>query len=134
MNQSDTVTANVRIAAAPEEVFPYFVDPDLLLRWIGEWADLGPEPGGVFALDMGATLVRGQYVAVEPPNRVTFTWGVPGSASLPAGSSTVEILLRAEGEETVVDLIHSDLPADERPRHKAGWTERLAQLPQVVHA
>jgi uncharacterized protein YndB with AHSA1/START domain len=134
MNQSDTVTASVRIAAAPEEVFPYFVDPELLVQWIGTSADLGPEPGGVFALDMGATQVRGRYVVVEPPNRVVFTWGVPGSASLPAGSSTVEILLRTEGAETVVDLIHSDLPADERPRHRAGWTEHLAKLPQVVHA
>jgi uncharacterized protein YndB with AHSA1/START domain len=134
MNQSDTVTATVRIAAAPAEVFPYFIDPDLLVQWIGIRADLRPEPGGVFALDMGATQVRGQYVAVEPPNRVVFTWGVPGSASLPAGSSTVEILLRADGEETVVDLIHSDLSADERPRHRAGWTEHLAKLPQVVHA
>ena len=134
MNQSDTVTARVRIAAAPAEVFPYFVDPDLLVQWMGDWADLGPEPGGVFALDMGATQVRGQYVAVEPPHRVVFTWGVPGSASLPAGSSTVEILLRAEGQETVVELIHSDLAADERPRHRAGWMERLAKLPQVVHA
>ena len=134
MHQSDTVTATVRIAATPAEVFPYFVEPDLLVQWLAAGADLGPEPGGVFALDMGATQVRGKYVAVEPPNRVVFTWGVPGNVSLPAGSSTVEILLRAEGAETVVDLIHSDLPADERPRHRAGWTERLAKLPQVVHA
>lgn len=134
MQQSDTVTATVRIAAAPEEVFPYFVEPDLLVQWLAAGADLGPEPGGVFALDMGATQVRGQYVAIEPPNRVVFTWGVQGSASLPPGSSTVEILLRAEGEETVVDLFHSDLPAEERSRHKAGWTERLAKLPRAVPA
>jgi hypothetical protein len=61
-------------------------------------------------------------------------WDVPGSASLPAGSSTVEILLRAEGEETIIDLIHSGLPADELPRHSAGRTAAAyrQQVPPMV--
>lgn len=132
MNQPDTLTATIRIAAAPAEVFPYLVEPHLLVQWIGTWADLYPEPGGVFALDFEGTQVRGTYVSVEPPNRVVFTWGVPGRASLPAGSSTVEILLKAEGDETIVELFHHDLPADQLPQHEVGWTACLAMLRQVA--
>jgi uncharacterized protein YndB with AHSA1/START domain len=132
MNQPAILTATIRIAAAPADVFPYLVDPDLLVRWIGTWADLNPEPGGVFAVDVGDTPVRGTFVVVEPPDRVVFTWGVPGSTSLPAGSSTVEILLKADGDETVVELFHHGLPADELPRHEAGWTALLAILRQVA--
>jgi uncharacterized protein YndB with AHSA1/START domain len=129
---SDAVSASIRIAATPAEVFPYLVDPELLVQWIGSWADLDPVPGGVFALNVGDAAVRGNFVAVEPPHRVVFTWGVPGSDSLPAGSSTVEILLTADGDETVVELVHRDLSPGERPRHLAGWTSCLDRLVEVA--
>ena len=65
------------IEASPQQVFPYLVQPDLLIRWLGTWADVDPQPGGVFAIDMGKTQVRGSYVLVEPPSLVVFTWGIP---------------------------------------------------------
>jgi uncharacterized protein YndB with AHSA1/START domain len=94
---AEVLTATVRISAPPADVFPYFTDPALLVQWIGEWADLHPEPGGKFALDFAKTPVRGEYVEVEPPRRVVFTWGVAGKDSLPPGSTTVEIVLTADG-------------------------------------
>ncbi|MGI8857074.1 MAG: SRPBCC family protein [Thermomicrobiales bacterium] len=134
MNQPDILTATIRIAAAPAEVFPYLVEPHLLVQWIGTWADLNPKPGGVFAINFDDTQVRGTFVSVEPPNRVVFTWGTPGNDALPPGSSTVEILLKADGNETVVELFHYDLPADELPSHRAGWTALLDMLRQVASA
>ena len=128
MTLPQALTASVRIAAPPSTVFGYLVDPALLVRWIGEWADLDPRPGGVFSLDVGAAAVRGRFVAVEPPTRVVFTWGVPGSATIPPGSTTVEILLREDGSDTVVDLVHHDLPAAEQPGHLAGWVRCLDHL------
>lgn len=132
MTRPDILTATVRIAATPAEVFPYLVDPRLLVQWLGDWADLNPEPGGVFAVNAGAAQVRGTFLSVEPPNRVVFTWGVPGSGALPAGASTVEIRLKADGNETVVELFHHDLPSNERPHHEAGWTLFLSQLRQAA--
>ncbi|MDQ2787669.1 MAG: SRPBCC domain-containing protein [Chloroflexota bacterium] len=134
MNQPDILTATIRIAAAPAEVFPYLVEPHLLVQWIGIWADLHPEPGGVFALDFDDTKVRGTFVSVEPPSRVVFTWGTPGDDALPPGSTTVEILLKADGDETVVELFHHDLPADALPQHQVGWTSCLDMLRQVASA
>ena len=128
MTGAEVLTATVRISAPPAAVFPYFIDPALLVRWLGEWADLDPEPGGRFALDLGKTPVRGEYVEVEPPKRVVFTWGVPGRDSLPPGSTTVEIVLTADGSDTVVELFHHDLPAEELDRHLKGWTAMLDRL------
>jgi uncharacterized protein YndB with AHSA1/START domain len=122
------LTATVRIGAPPADVFPYFVDPALMIQWIGEWADLHPEPGGRFALDFSRTPVRGEYVAVEPPRRVVFTWGVAGNDLLPPGSTTVEVVLTADGSDTVVQLFHHDLPAGEHGRHLEGWTTMLGRL------
>lgn len=128
MSNSDILTARVRIAAPPAAVFPYLVDPALMIQWIGHWADLRPEAGGLFALDVEKAVVRGRFVSVEPPTRVVFTWGVPGSEVIPAGSTTVEIVLTADGPDTMVELFHHDLPPDERPGHRAGWTTYLDRL------
>jgi uncharacterized protein YndB with AHSA1/START domain len=127
----EVLRATVRIGAPPADVFPYLVDPSLLVQWIGEWADLKPEPGGIFALDFAKTPVRGEYVEVESPRRVVFTWGVAGNDSLPPGSSTVEIVLTAVGSGTLVELFHHNLPAAEFDRHREGWTTRLDQLSQA---
>jgi uncharacterized protein YndB with AHSA1/START domain len=127
----EVLKATVRIAAPPAEVFPYFVDPALMIQWIGEWADLHPEPGGTFALDFSKTPVRGEYVEVDPPHRVVFTWGVAGRDSLPPGSTTVEIVLTADGRDTIVELFHHDLPADASESHREGWITRLDQLAKL---
>lgn len=131
MTDPGVLTATVRIAASPAEVFPYFTDAALLVRWIGDWAELRPEPGGTFALDIDATPVRGEYVEVEPPRRVVFTWGVPGRDALPPGSTTVEVVFTAEGPDTLVELFHRGLPPGEVDGHLEGWTGMLDRLVKV---
>jgi uncharacterized protein YndB with AHSA1/START domain len=118
----------VRIAAAPAEVFPFFIDPALMIQWLGDWADLRPERGGTFAVDINATPVRGEYVELDPPHRVVFTWGVPGREGLPPGSTTVEVLLSEDGAETVVQLFHHGLPDHEFQGHLSGWIAMLERL------
>ncbi len=122
------ISASVRIAAPPEIVFPYFTDPKLLVTWIGERADLDARSGGTFAVDFGGTAARGSYVEVEPPHRVVFTWGIPEDATMPPGSSTVEVVLVADGTDTIVNLTHSDLPPDREPSHREGWERCLSVL------
>ena len=122
------ISTSVRIAAPPEVVFPYFTDPKLMVTWIGEHADLDARPGGTFALDFADTAARGSYVAVEPPHRVVFTWGIPEDATLPPGSSTVEVVFVAEGGDTIVNLTHRDLPPAREPSHREGWEGCLTML------
>ena len=124
----DTFTASVRIAAPPAEVFPYLTDAALVVRWMGDWADLQPEPGGTLALDINGVPIRGEFLVVEPPHRVVFTWGAAGNEVLGPGSTTVEILLRADGGDTVLELAHRDLPPDEVPKHGDGWDHFLTRL------
>ena len=122
------ISTSVRIGATPEVVFPYFTDPRLMVTWIGERADLDARPGGTFAVDFGSTAARGSYLAVEPPNRVVFTWGIPEDATLPPGSSTVEVVFVADGSDTIVNLTHRDLPQDREPSHQEGWDGCLGAL------
>ena len=76
----------MRIAAPPELVFPYFTDPARMVDWMGIAALLDPRPGGTFRVEAnGRDVVLGEYVEVEPPHRVVFTWGFEGAERGRAG-------------------------------------------------
>jgi uncharacterized protein YndB with AHSA1/START domain len=118
-----------RIRATPDQVFRYLVEPDKLVRWMGVEAQIDPRPGGAFWLDVtGENIAAGNYVEVDPPHRVVFTWGWEGSAEVPPGSSTVAFTLTAEGDETIVELVHSGLPGGQGDEHVRGWTYFVGRL------
>lgn len=121
-------STEMRIDATPEEVFPYLTDASLIVRWMGDWADLDPITGGRFTIDINGIPIRGRYLAVEPPHRVVFSWGTPGHDRMPPESSTVEITLRGDGESTIVELVHRHLPAEDLPQHGIGWGHFLQRL------
>jgi uncharacterized protein YndB with AHSA1/START domain len=122
------------IDAAPEKVFPYLVEPELLTTWIGEESWNDPRPGGVFRLKFNSeNVVRGEFVEVDPPRRVVYTWGSEERESLPAGSTTVAFDLEPENGGTRVRLQHSDLPtAREVEQHNEGWDYFLPLLAKAA--
>lgn len=118
----------IDIAAAPETVFEYLATDDGMTAWMCQYADLDPKPGGRFAVNIAGHPVRGEFLHVEPPNRVVVSWGFVGSDDLPAGASTVEFRLTRIGGGTRVDLRHSDLPDTEVRGHADGWANFLPRL------
>ena len=105
-----------------------FTDPALIVTWIGDRAELDPQAGGVFSLDMGQVTARGAYITVDPPYRVAFSWGIPGSGTLPPGGSTVEVVLTPDGDGTMVVLTHRGLRPADIGIHRTGWKHRLRLL------
>jgi uncharacterized protein YndB with AHSA1/START domain len=130
VESTETVEREIRIDAAPETVFTFFTDPKLLLRWKGLEATLEPEPGGLYRVVVNdRNTVRGRFVEVDPPTRVVFTWGMEGEDAMVApGSSTVEVTLSADGDGTLVRLVHRDLARAARADHERGWEHFLARL------
>jgi uncharacterized protein YndB with AHSA1/START domain len=127
------VEREVRIAARPETVFEFFTDPEKMVLWKGREADLDPQPGGVYRVEMADKIVaRGEYVEVDSPSRVVFTWGWEGQESgphsVPPGSSRVEVTFEPDGEGTLVRLRHFDLPEEARQIHGEGWDLYLGRL------
>jgi uncharacterized protein YndB with AHSA1/START domain len=125
----------LQIAAPPEVVFAYFTDPGRMVEWMGVGALLDPRPGGALRIDAnGRDVVVGEFVELDPPRRVVFTWGFDGDqrATL-AGSSRVEVVLEPEGSDgTRLMLSHHDLPASARPSHKQGWDHYLERLARAA--
>ena len=127
---NDPVEREVRIAARPETIFSFFVDPEKMMRWKGIGAELDPRPGGIYRVDVtGRDIARGEYVEVVPHSRVVFTWGWEAENNpVPPGSSTVEITLTPDGDGTIVRLRHFDLPVETQEQHGQGWDHYMERL------
>jgi len=86
----------------------------------------------------------GQFVAVEPPHRLVFTWGFadeeaathtlhkpgePGGGVMPPGSTRVTVTLADEDGGTRLTLRHENLPSAElRDGHDIAWNTYLPRL------
>jgi uncharacterized protein YndB with AHSA1/START domain len=95
---------------------------------MGDYAELDALPGGAYTVDINGIPIRGRFVEVDPPKRVVFSWGVAGHDTLPPGATTVAIALTADGDGTIVELTHHDLPPDELAKHDTGWRHFLPRL------
>jgi uncharacterized protein YndB with AHSA1/START domain len=128
-----SVTSEVRIDAPPDAVFPFLTDPEKMVRWKGVEATLEPSPGGRYIVNVtGRNRAVGEYVEVDPPRRVVFTWGWEGDEQLPPGSSMVEIELIPDGDGTIVRLTHSGLPEGADAGQLEGWEHFLPRLATVA--
>ena len=125
---ADAVLASVHIDAPPERVYEYFVKPQAMLAWMGDYALLEPEPGGRFQLNIKGAPVCGHYLDLEPPHRLVISWGYAGSDDVPPGATTVEVRFTADRGGTRVDLEHRGLRPAERPAHGVGWMHYLGRL------
>jgi uncharacterized protein YndB with AHSA1/START domain len=140
VEQPEVATAverEVRIAARPETVFEFFVDPQKMCEWKGRKADLDPRPGGTYRVEINdQAIARGEFVEIEAPSRVVFTWGWEGQQSgehaVPPGSSRVEVDLIPDGDGTLVRLRHLDLPEESREIHGQGWDLYLGRLSKAA--
>jgi uncharacterized protein YndB with AHSA1/START domain len=124
------VERELHINASPDTVFEFFTDSAKMVRWKGEAATLDPRPGGIYRVALNEQAIAvGEYVEVDPPNRIVFTWGWKGDASTPPGSSTVEVTLTPDGDGTLVRLVHSSLPTPESAEaHGHGWDQYMPRL------
>ena len=132
MNAATETTVYERtlsIDASPETVWEFLVDPEKLMRWKGIKAELDPTPGGTFYCEViPGHIARGEFVELERPNRLVYTWGWEGSEGVPPGSSTIEVELASDGDGTSLRFVHNFSSAEAVASHKTGWDHYLPRL------
>jgi uncharacterized protein YndB with AHSA1/START domain len=129
--ETTSVEREIAIAASPETVWEFLVDPEKATRWMGQSASFDPRPGGPYRIDVipGHT-ASGEFVELDPPRRLVYTWGwESGSGSkVGPGSTTIEIELVQSGDGTTLRFRH-DLPNKEAAEsHAHGWDHYLERL------
>ena len=125
------------LPASPEEVFDAWTDPHSIREWMcpagvsEAVATLDVRVDGRFTIIMksqsGDHEHTGQYLVVDRPRRLVFTWvskGVYGRTT----KVTIELEPHGAGE-TRLTLLHEDMPdAEASANHERGWGQILTKL------
>jgi uncharacterized protein YndB with AHSA1/START domain len=124
--------------AAPERVFDAWLDPAVARYFLfatpgGEMirAETDPKVGGKFTFvdrraEMGDVLHTGEYLEIDRPRRLAFTFGVP-QFNPDFTRVTLDFAPTASGG-CALTLTHSDVPAEWADRSKEGWGKIIASL------
>ena len=123
-----------RLAAPVAEVFRWWTDPDCLRQWMSPIgtveAEVDLRVGGALRIVMRheQTVIEhsGEYLEIEPPRRLVFTWASPFTGPEP---SIVTVELEPDGPmATHLRIIHADLPEPIATSHRDGWGAMLDRL------
>ena len=130
------------LPAAREEVFRAWTEADLVRQWFKPRG--GSSPGAEMDVRVGGRYrwamkllghvyyAVGEYIEVDPPKRLVFTFGWERAlVRLTDSVVTVEFIDRAH--ETEVVITHERLPSrGQRALHAAGWRVCLSNLDRLV--
>ena len=132
---ADVLVVRRLLPVARERVFAAWLDPASLAQWMrpapvtDAVVEVDPRVGGRFRIVMrhGEEELehRGEYLAIEPPSLLSFTWSSAATDHLPT-VVTVELFTSGSGTEVV--LTHRRLPAARMDSHRKGWTDILRSL------
>src|SRR5215471_17467980 len=135
MQETLVVRRETRVPAPPAAVFALLTDAEKILRWMGTEAELEPQPGGIYLVNVtGARFARGSFREVVPVHRLAYSFGWEGSEEVPPGSSLVEIdLIEQPPDGTLLRLTHTGLPnAEQCAQHGEGWAYYVDRLAKVA--
>ncbi|TDC52056.1 SRPBCC family protein [Actinomadura sp. KC345] len=105
-----------RLAHSPERVWAALTSPDRQARWI-PGVTIDATEGGAVVFDFGDEGgAEGRVLAVEEPRHLEHTWVWPGEPP-----ATVRWELTADGDHTVLVLLHRPLRREPAIHYTAGW-------------
>jgi len=127
------------IPASIDDVFAAWIDPRIMARWLSPTGHAEVEAdvrvGGRLNVVMVGEDIRikhtGEYLIVEPPRRLSFTWISPYTGS---DASIVTVSLRPQDLGTYLVLEHERLPQETVGSHEGGWGSIIERLAEVLAA
>jgi uncharacterized protein YndB with AHSA1/START domain len=138
--QGPVLVVRRRIAVPRERVFDAWLDSESLAHWMrpGNFTratvTVDPRVGGGFRIVMqgrpeGDVEHHGEYLAIEPPSLLSFTWISRHTDNRP---TVVTIEFHERGTETELVLTHRRLPLAVVDSHRQGWTDIVRLLEEAL--
>jgi uncharacterized protein YndB with AHSA1/START domain len=138
-----SLTLKRHLNAPPEKVYAAWTNPEKIVRWFApprvksgsERASIDARIGGRYRLsfdrDDGEHFqVDGIYREMVPNERLVFSWAWH---STPERESLVTVLLKPEGEGTLLTLHHEQLfDQAARDSHERGWKGMLDNIEKCL--
>lgn len=130
---SGAVEVRRRLPAPVEDVFRWWTETERLREWMSPVGTVEVEVdlrvGGDFRIVMrgeGMAIEHtGEYLEIDPPRRLVFTWLSRYTGTEP---SLVTVELMPHEGATELKLIHERLPEDVAASHARGWGSMLDRL------
>jgi uncharacterized protein YndB with AHSA1/START domain len=129
---AETYRGEIDLPASSNTIFAYLTEPALLTEWWPDGADTDPVAGGSYHFwwDGPGWHLRGEYLAVEEPNRIEFTWEWDHEEWPPR---RVDIRLSIADAGTTHLIVEHDAGfPDERISYQQGWEFFLPQLREAL--
>ena len=111
------LTKERTLDVAAEAAFAAFTEPEELTAWFTTEAQADLRPGGRYRNADGD---QGEFLIVEPPERVRFTWDNPEHCP----GTVVDVAFESRGpDKSVIRLVHHDLSTREHyDDMNSGWS------------
>lgn len=128
------ITFEQRIEAPPAQLYRAFTNSGALREWLCDGAMVHLAKGGPLHLWwVSGYYATGEFRKLVPGEQVNFTWQGRGEP----GETRVSVMLRPDGEGTVVALAHKRVGAGKRWAEAAaairqGWERGLENLRSVL--
>ena len=139
-----SVSLTHRYRHAPEKVFDAWLDPALARRFLfttptgevvrcdieavvgGRFTITDRRPPGDEHLAEGGDIEHvGEYLEIDRPRRLVFTFGVPQFDPV---MTRVTVEVAPDGDGCILTLTHDDVPAEWAEQDREGWTMILGSL------
>ena len=132
----ETLRITRRFDAAPERVFDAWIDPGRAGRWLftsptseRHSTDLDVRVGGKWTIvdrrDGIDYTALGEYVEIDRPRRLVFTFGMPRFSPL---SCTVTVEIVADGDGCILTLSQDQMARDAVEPTREGWSHMFDAL------
>jgi uncharacterized protein YndB with AHSA1/START domain len=125
-----TLRMTRRFDASPERVFDAWVDPVVAAKWLftsltseSHSTELDVRVGGGWTIidrrDGVDYRAIGEYLEIDRPRRLVFTFGMPQFAE---GFARVTVEIAADGTGALMSLTQEDVPAGAEAALEEGWS------------
>ena len=123
MSKKPSISMNVTIKAAPEDIFAALTNSKIILEWCGQKGNVEAKIGGKFEMFDG--WVKGKVLAYEPGRSLAYTWH-PAEWQKEWDASIVTYALTKTKSGTKISLKHSGFPNEQEMKsHHSGWDKHV---------